>query len=149
MLGGWYKQDVLIKPGALWHQLNKWNLTLKKTLHTSEQERENGQQARRAWVEALPWMDVEKLVFLDEAWTSTSMTRCCGRAHKGKRCIASAPHGHWKTTIFEGALSRRRLIVWRAGGACPNGRKRPDLWAVHRSGSKWVQGARSASSPLF
>ena len=23
-------QDVLIKPGALWHQLNKWNLTFKK-----------------------------------------------------------------------------------------------------------------------
>jgi len=24
------KQDVLIKPGALWHQLNRWNLTFKK-----------------------------------------------------------------------------------------------------------------------
>ena len=24
------KQDVLIKPGALWHPLNKWNLTFKK-----------------------------------------------------------------------------------------------------------------------
>ncbi len=24
------EQDVLIKPGALWHQLNKWNLTFKK-----------------------------------------------------------------------------------------------------------------------
>ena len=23
-------QDVFIKPGALWHQLNKWNLTFKK-----------------------------------------------------------------------------------------------------------------------
>jgi hypothetical protein len=46
------------------------------------------------------------------------------------------------------AKCQTRLIVWRAGGACPNGRKRSDLWAVHRSGSKWVQGARSASSPL-
>jgi hypothetical protein len=35
-------------------------------------------------------MDVEKLVFIDETWTSTSMTRRCGRAPKGKRCIASA-----------------------------------------------------------
>ena len=25
-------QGVLIKPGALWHQLNKWNLTFKKNL---------------------------------------------------------------------------------------------------------------------
>jgi transposase len=24
------EQDVFIKPGALWHQLNKWNLTFKK-----------------------------------------------------------------------------------------------------------------------
>jgi transposase len=26
------EQDVFIKPGALWHQLNKWNLTFKKNL---------------------------------------------------------------------------------------------------------------------
>ena len=69
------------------------------------------QQARRAWVEALPKMDPEKLVFIDETWTSTSMTRRCGRAPKGKRCIASAPHGHWKTTTFVGALRRRRLTA--------------------------------------
>jgi transposase len=24
------KEDVVVKPGALWHQLNKWNLTFKK-----------------------------------------------------------------------------------------------------------------------
>ena len=24
------RQDIVIKPGALWHQLNKWNLTFKK-----------------------------------------------------------------------------------------------------------------------
>ena len=69
------------------------------------------QQARRAWLEALPKMDVEKLVFIDETWTSTSMTRRCGRAPRGKRCIASAPHGHWKTTTFVGALRRRRLTA--------------------------------------
>jgi len=46
--------------------LNKWNLTFKKTLHASEQEREDVQQARRAWAEALPGMDVGKLVFIDE-----------------------------------------------------------------------------------
>jgi transposase len=40
------KQGVFIKPGALWHQLNKWNLTFKKTLHASEQERDDVQQAR-------------------------------------------------------------------------------------------------------
>jgi hypothetical protein len=66
---------------------------------------------RREWVEALPGMDPEKLVFIDETWTSTSMTRRCGRAPKGQRCIGSAPHGHWKTTTFVGALRRRRLTA--------------------------------------
>ena len=39
------------------------------------------------------------------------LTRRCGRAPKGKRCIGSAPHGHWKTTTFVGALRRRRLTA--------------------------------------
>jgi transposase len=56
-------------------------------------------------------MEVEKLVFIDETWTSTSMTRRYGRAPKGKRCLDSAPHGHWEATTFEGALRRRRLTA--------------------------------------
>jgi hypothetical protein len=56
-------------------------------------------------------MDVEKLVFIDETWTSTNMTRRYGRAPRGKRCTASAPHGHWQTTTFVGALRRRRLTA--------------------------------------
>ncbi len=39
------------------------------------------------------------------------MTRRCGRSPKGQRCIASAPHGHWKTTTFVGALRRRKLTA--------------------------------------
>jgi len=39
------------------------------------------------------------------------MTRRCGRAPRGKRCIASTPHGHWKTTTFVGALRRQRLTA--------------------------------------
>jgi len=66
---------------------------------------------RREWVEALPRMNPEKLVFINETWTSTSMTRRCGRAPKGQRRIGSAPHGHWKTTTFVGALRRSRLTA--------------------------------------
>ena len=69
------------------------------------------QRARRAWLHALPTMEVEKLVFIDETWISTSMTRRYGRAPRGRRCIDSAPHGHWETTTFVGALRRRRLTA--------------------------------------
>ena len=85
------KQRVSIKIGALRHQFNKWNLPFKKTLHASEQEREDAQAARQAWFEAQPGMDVEKLVFIDETWASTAMTRRYGRSPKGQRCIGSAP----------------------------------------------------------
>jgi transposase len=69
------------------------------------------QAARRAWSEAQSVMDVTKLVFIDETWTSTSMTRRYGRAPRGQRCIASAPHGHWKTTTFVGGLRHDRLTA--------------------------------------
>ena len=56
-------------------------------------------------------MEVEKLVFIDETGTSTSMTRRYGRAPRGRRCLDSAPHGHWETTTFVGALRRCRLTA--------------------------------------
>ena len=80
-------------------------------MHASEQEREDVQAARRAWSEAQPGMDLEKLVFIDETWTSTSMTRRYGRAPRGQRCIASAPHGHWKTTTFVAGLRHHQLTA--------------------------------------
>lgn len=104
-------QGVAIKIGALWHQLNKWNLTFKKTLHASEQGREDVQRARKSWRQALPTMEVEKRVFIDETWTSTSMTRRYGRAPRGRRCLDSASHGHGETATFVGVLRRRPLTA--------------------------------------
>jgi transposase len=51
------KQGVQIKPPALWHQLDKWKLSLKKTLHASEQERDDLQQARREWQQRQSMLD--------------------------------------------------------------------------------------------
>jgi len=105
------QQGVSIKIGALWHQLNRWNLTFKKTLHASEQEREDVQAARQRWLEAAPGWEIEKLVFLDETGASTNMTRLYGRAPKGRRCLASAPLGHWETTTFVAALRHDGLTA--------------------------------------
>jgi len=62
------------------------------------------QEARRKWIESQPVLDVTKLVFLDETGASTNMTRTRGRSPRGTRCVASAPHGHWKTTTFIAGL---------------------------------------------
>jgi transposase len=51
------------------------------------------------------------LVFLDETWAKTNMTRLWGRARKGERLVAAVPHGHWKTTTFLGALRSTGLTA--------------------------------------
>ena len=43
-------------------------------------------------------------MFIDETGASTKMARRCGRSPRGERCVASVPHGHWKTTTFVGGL---------------------------------------------
>jgi len=56
-------------------------------------------------------MDVEKLVFIDETWAATNMTRSHGRAPRGCRCVAAAPLGDWQTTTFVAALRRSQLTA--------------------------------------
>ena len=49
-------------------------------------------------------LDPQRLVFIDETWVRTNMTRTRGRSLRGERLIAKVPHGHWKTTTFVAAL---------------------------------------------
>jgi transposase len=56
-------------------------------------------------------LDPERLVFLDETWVKTNMTRARGRAPQGARLIAKVPHGHWKTTTFVAGLRTTGLIA--------------------------------------
>src|SRR3954452_25619868 len=76
----------------------------KKSLRASEQMRADVAEARRSWRELQPRLDVSRLVFLDETWAKTNMTRLFGRAPRGERLIGSAPYGHWNTTTFLAGL---------------------------------------------
>jgi len=49
------------------------------------------------------------LIFIDETWAKTNMTRLRGRAPVGERLIDKTPHGHWKTSTLIGALDVRGL----------------------------------------
>ncbi len=44
------------------------------------------------------------MIFIDETWTKTNMTRLRGRAPRGQRLVDKTPHGHWKTTTLIAAL---------------------------------------------
>jgi len=91
-------------PSTVWRFLDRHRLTVKKTAHASEQERPDVAARRRAWFDAQPDLDPERLVFVDETGASTKMARLRGRAKRGQRCRSPIPHGHWKTTTFTGAL---------------------------------------------
>ena len=54
-------------------------------------------------------LDPGKLVFIDETWTKTNMTRLRGRAPVGERLVAKVPHGHWQTTTLIAALDQRGM----------------------------------------
>ena len=54
----------------------------------------------------LTGLDPARLVFIDETWAKTNMTRLRGRAPVGERLVFKVPHGHWKTTTLIAALDR-------------------------------------------
>ena len=59
---------------------------------------------REDWFEGQLNLDPERLVFIDETWTSTNMARTHGRCVRGERLRAGIPHGHWKTTTVVAGL---------------------------------------------
>lgn len=67
--------------------------------------------ARAAWRARQPGLNPARLVFLDETWATTNMTRRRGRCPRGERLIAAVPHGHWKTSTFVAALRATGLTA--------------------------------------
>jgi hypothetical protein len=49
---------------------------------------------RQAWFDAMPDLDPDSLVFLDETAAATNMARRYGRALRGTRCRLLVPQGH-------------------------------------------------------
>jgi transposase len=56
-------------------------------------------------------LDPARLVFIDETWAKTNMTRTHGRAARGERLVAKVPHGHWQTLTFLAALRHDRITA--------------------------------------
>src|SRR5438477_8781097 len=84
----------------------------KKSLRAAEQDRPDVARKRNEWRSGvMPGLDPRRLVFIDETWAKTNMTRTRGYAPKGQRLVDAAPHGHWHTTTFVGALTARGFIA--------------------------------------
>jgi len=64
---------------------------------------------RAQWKKYQGRLDPARLVFIDETWAKTNMTRTHGRAPRGERLVAKAPHGRWRTLTFLAALRNDRI----------------------------------------
>ena len=66
---------------------------------------------RARWKRVQRKLDAERLVFIDETWTKTNMTRTHGRSLCGTRLVAKVPHGRWRTLTFIAALRRDQITA--------------------------------------
>ena len=73
-------------------------------MRAAEQDRPDVALRRAEWRIGQAGLDPERLVFIDETWAKTNMTRPRGRSLRGTRLTVAVPHGHWKTTTFLAGL---------------------------------------------
>ncbi len=72
---------------------------------------------RQTWLNERPDL-INKIVFIDETGINTKMARLRGRCQRGRRLVASIPHGHWKTLTFIAGLRCDGLVApWVIDGA--------------------------------
>ncbi len=81
------------------------------------------QAARAVWRKRQAWLlahpeQIGRIVFIDETGINTKMARLRGRCLRGRRMVASIPHGHWKTMTFIAGLRCDGLTApWVIDGA--------------------------------
>lgn len=63
--------------------------------------------ARECWFDVLGQAccgDYARVLFLDESWAVTNMSRLYGRSQRGQRCVDEVPAGHWKVLTAVAAI---------------------------------------------
>src|SRR5271154_6194904 len=83
----------------------------KKSLRASEQDRPDVARRRERWKARQATIDPRRLVFIDETWAKTNMTRTHGRCARGERLVAKTPFRRWRTLTFLAALRCDRLTA--------------------------------------
>ena len=68
-------------------------------------------EQRAQWRASQAQIDPGKVVFIDETWAKTNMTRRYGRSSVGTRLVEKNPSGRWQTTTFLGGLRAEGFIA--------------------------------------
>ena len=80
-------------------------------MFASEQDRPEIARRRAWWKKHQGRIDPRRLVFIDETWAKTNMTRTCGWNRRGLPLNAKVPHGRWTTMTFLAALRHDRIAA--------------------------------------
>ncbi|HEV2677306.1 MAG TPA: IS630 family transposase, partial [Aliidongia sp.] len=103
------ERGIKVSHNAIWKLFAVEGISFKKSLHASEQDRPDVARRRVRWKKYQGRLDPQRLVFIDETWAKTNMTRTHGRSKRGQRLVAKVPHGHWRTLTFVAALRADRI----------------------------------------
>ena len=103
-------------------------------------------------------IDPSRLIFVDETWAKTNMTRLRGWTTKGQRLVARVPFGHWQTMtfiaglrrdgfcapfVFDGPINGQSFLAWVEQCLVPT-LKPGDIVVLDNLGSHKSQAARQA-----
>ncbi len=77
----------------------------------SEQDGSRIARFRARWQSHQHRLDPDRLVFVDETWVKTNMTRTHGWSPRGQPLIDKVPHGHWKTLTFLAGLRHDCIVA--------------------------------------
>ena len=80
-------------------------------MFASEQDRPDIARRRAWWKKYQARVDPRRLVFIDETWAKTNMTRTRGWNRRGQPLNAKVPHGRWATMTFLAALRHDRIAA--------------------------------------
>ncbi len=66
---------------------------------------------RKRWVWIQRWLNAKNMVFVDETWAKTNMTRTHGWCTKGEPLVDKVPHGDRKTLTFIAGLRHDGIVA--------------------------------------
>ncbi len=99
-------KGVKVSHDTIWkYSPRREGLRFKKRCSPPEQARADIARRRQRRHGFQARLDPKRLVFIDETWIKiANMAPIYGWGDKGKRLRGFAPHGHWRTLTFLGAL---------------------------------------------
>ncbi|MCJ2189285.1 IS630 family transposase [Novosphingobium sp. 2638] len=106
------ERGVVVCCDTLWRFLKRCGKSFKKRRSfAKEQDRPDVVRRRKRWRWVQRRVDPRRMVFIDETWAKTNMTRTHGWCTKGEALIDKVPHGHWKTLTFIAGLRHDGIIA--------------------------------------